>query len=143
EYFRFYAELYNRDPNDAILAVENLAPFINDSLLHGQKYIRELSLGNKQRVGVASTLILDSKVIVLDEPFANLDPISQINLKRLIAELREDKIILVSSHNLFHLQEIATHILLIDDGKLIQMEENSPAMFSEIDQFFQLHPANL
>ncbi|MEM6345091.1 MAG: ABC transporter ATP-binding protein, partial [Bacteroidota bacterium] len=101
EYFRFYAELYNRDPNDAILAVENLAPFINDSLLHGQKYIRELSLGNKQRVGVASTLILDSKVIVLDEPFANLDPISQINLKRLIAELREDKIILVSSHNLF------------------------------------------
>ncbi|MEL6653470.1 MAG: ABC transporter ATP-binding protein [Bacteroidota bacterium] len=143
EYFRFYAGLYNRNPEEALAAAENLFPFINDSLLDGDKYIRELSLGNKQRVGVASTLMLDAKVILLDEPFANLDPISQNNLKQIIGQQLTDKIILISSHNLHHLREIATHFLLIDEGKLIKMTHNTEDSFREIEQFFQSHPANL
>ncbi|MEM6348400.1 MAG: ABC transporter ATP-binding protein [Bacteroidota bacterium] len=142
EYFRFYARLYKQDPDQALAAIEKLSPFINEALLSESKYVRELSLGNKQRVGVASTFMLDAKVILLDEPFANLDPISQLNLKQIIEEHLADKIILVSSHNLHHLKEIATDFLLIDEGKVIKMAKNSEETFQEIEQFFLAHPTN-
>ena len=68
----------------------------------GKKFIRDLSKGNQKKVGIIAALIGDPKVVILDEPFANLDPTTQIRLKKIIKNLSQQKdvTVLVSSHDL-------------------------------------------
>lgn len=81
---------------------------------------RRLSLGNRQRVGLAAAMQHDPRLIVLDEPSNALDPASVILLREeLIRRAREGASILVSSHHLDEVARIADRVLLMNAGRLI------------------------
>ena len=80
------------------------------------------------------------KVIVLDEPFANLDPTTQIRLKTIIKKLTENKeiTVLISSHDLTHITEVCERIVVLDKGVLVKDLETSPATLKELESYFSV-----
>ena len=81
--------------------------------------IEELSSGQKQRVALASVLLMEPKVLLLDEPTANLDPPAVENLKNIIKKLRKKHTIIIIEHNVEFLKELADQLLLINNGQMI------------------------
>jgi ABC-2 type transport system ATP-binding protein len=87
---------------------------------YADRRMRALSLGNKQRIGLAAALVHDPSVIVLDEPTNSLDPAGVIRLREsLDRRARAGAAILVSSHHLDEVARIADRILLMNAGRLI------------------------
>jgi ABC-2 type transport system ATP-binding protein len=142
EFFRFVGMTYNMSDNEIREALERLRPFFNGEILEqGRKYIREFSKGNIQKIGIAAALLSSPQVLILDEPFANLDPTSQISLKRMLKALNREKstTILISSHNLNHVAEICTRIVLLENGKVIRDVRNnmqSTQLLAELEAYF-------
>lgn len=87
-----------------------------------KKKAKHLSLGMKQRLGIAIALLGNPQLLVLDEPINGLDPEGILELRQVIARLNQEAgiTILISSHILGELSKIATHYGIIKDGKLIQ-----------------------
>jgi ABC-2 type transport system ATP-binding protein len=81
--------------------------------------IFELSLGFRQRVGLAQALLHDPKVVILDEPTSGLDPIQIIGIRRLIQRLAATKTILFSTHILQEASAISSRLLIMNDGRLV------------------------
>ncbi|WP_193597438.1 ABC transporter ATP-binding protein [Microbacterium sp. YJN-G] len=110
------ALLHGADPDGTVprsIAEWQLGPVAD-------RRFRRLSLGNRQRVGLAAALQHDPRVIVLDEPGNALDPASVLLLReQLIRRAREDAAILVSSHHLDEVSRIADRVLLMNGGRLI------------------------
>ena len=128
EFFQFVGTTYEMSGKQIREGLEKFKDFFSDEVL-GQgkrKYIRDFSKGNIQKIGIAAAMLPEPKVLVLDEPFANLDPTSQIRLKRMLTALNKEKktTILVSSHNLNHVAEISTRIVLLEKGKSIRDVRN-------------------
>lgn len=84
-----------------------------------KKKIRELSKGNRQRVGIAQALINDPAFLIFDEATSGLDPNQRESLNNLFVELSKDKIILFSTHILHEVKDICTRLILLDKGNLI------------------------
>ncbi len=87
----------------------------------GSKRLRDFSLGMKQRLGIASTLVSSPELLILDEPVNGLDPLGMIAVRKLLQSLRESDgiTILLSSHILSELQELATDYIFISGGKIL------------------------
>lgn len=106
-----------------------------------KKLIRDLSAGNKQKVGVIAALLGNPQLLVLDEPFNFLDPSSQNVLKRIITQYHEqtDATIIISSHNLQHTVDISSRIALMENGRIIKdlPNENGSAE-KELEDYFQV-----
>lgn len=81
--------------------------------------ISELSLGYRQRVGLAQALIHDPKVLILDEPTSGLDPMQIIGIRKLIGELAKEKTIIFSTHILQEASAVSDRLFIIDRGKII------------------------
>ncbi len=81
--------------------------------------VSELSLGYRQRVGLAQALIHNPKVIILDEPTSGLDPMQIIEIRNLIKNLSKDKTIIFSTHILQEASAVANRLVVIDKGKII------------------------
>jgi ABC-2 type transport system ATP-binding protein len=118
EYLDFFARCYG-------LAAEARDDAIRDTLdlvdltARRDSYVRGLSRGMVQRLGLARTLLHDPMILVLDEPAAGLDPRARIELRQLLRELqRLGKTILLSSHILADLAEICSHIGILERGRL-------------------------
>ena len=78
----------------------------------------------KQRLGIASALLHDPKLVILDEPTTGLDPRGMIEIREIIKTLKnEGKTILMSSHLLAEVQEVCDKIAIIDKGKLVRFED--------------------
>lgn len=88
----------------------------------GNKKIRDFSLGMKQRLGIALTLLNSPEFIMLDEPTNGLDPVSIIETRNMLQELVTDRLVtvMISSHALEQLYHIATDYIFIHEGKIIQ-----------------------
>lgn len=138
EYFYFIGELrgLNKASIDAFL--EQFQEFFNDEILGKRKYLRDLSKGNQKKVGIVAALIGDPEIIILDEPFANLDPSTQIRLKKLIKDLtlNKEKTILVSSHDLNHTVEVSDRIIALNKGVLVKDIQTSDETLKELENFF-------
>ena len=78
EYFYFIGELRGRNKADVDALLSNFEDFFHDEILGQKKYLRDLSKGNQKKVGIVASFIGNPEVVILDEPFANLDPTTQI-----------------------------------------------------------------
>lgn len=138
EYFYFIGELrgWNKADVDTLLAKHE--DFFNGEILNRKKYLRDLSKGNQKKVGIIAALIGNPEVIILDEPFANLDPTTQIRLKRIIKELAEDgnTTVLVSSHDLAHTTEVSNRIVALHKGEIVKDIKTSQETLQELEAFF-------
>ncbi len=138
EYFYFIGELRNQNKADVDRLLADFADFFNDEILNKRKYLRDLSKGNQKKVGIVATLIGNPDVIILDEPFANLDPTTQIRLKGIIKKLAADSgvTVLVSSHDLQHVTEVCQRIVVLEKGKVVKDIITSEATLKELEQYF-------
>ena len=138
EYFYFLGELRGLKKNEVDLFLEQFTDFFNGEILNGKKYVRDLSKGNQKKVGIVGVLIGMPEVIILDEPFANLDPSSQIKLKNIIREWskKDEVTFLISSHDLSHTTEVCNRIVLLNKGELIQDIVTSPETLTELERYF-------
>lgn len=83
------------------------------------KPMRTLSGGTRQKVSAALAFLFDPAILILDEPTAGLDPLSSELLKdKIIAEKKKNKLILITSHILSDLDELTTHVMYLQEGKL-------------------------
>ena len=103
------------------------------------KLIHDFSNGNRQKIGIIGAMLIQPRVLVLDEPFNYLDPSSQIVVARLIREMNRDRgtTVLVSSHNLNSISDICGRILLLEKGSLIMDKPHVPgSMDPELEAYF-------
>ncbi|MBC7912482.1 MAG: ABC transporter ATP-binding protein [Pyrinomonadaceae bacterium] len=140
EYFYFIGSLHGFSKAHIDSEMEKYADFFNGEILDRKKYIRDLSKGNQCKVGIVACLLQNPEVLLLDEPFANIDPSTQIRLKNLIKEITTEKQIttIISSHDLNHVTEVSNRILLMEKGKIIRDIESGIDTLSELEQYFSV-----
>jgi ABC-2 type transport system ATP-binding protein len=140
EYFDFIGDLRGMNSADVLKFLFPFSDFFNDEVIGKKKYLRDLSKGNQKKVGIVAALMGNPKVIILDEPFANLDPTTQIRLKQIIKNLTETKevTVLVSSHDLTHVTEVCERIVVLDKGNVVKDIERSEETLKELESYFAL-----
>ncbi|TRW22647.1 ABC transporter ATP-binding protein [Flavobacterium zepuense] len=138
EYFYFIGELRNQNKATVDALLRKHEDFFNGEILNNKKYLRDLSKGNQKKVGIIATLIGNPEIIILDEPFANLDPTTQFRLKKIITDLAEsgDVTILVSSHDLAHTTEVSNRIVAMHKGQVVKDIQTSAETLTELEEFF-------
>ena len=139
EYFSFIGKvssLTEEEVNERSSAFEQ---FTGGEVFGRNVLIRNLSAGNKQKVGIISALITRPRLLILDEPFNFLDPSSQNLLKHIIKEYREatGATIIISSHNLTHTIDISTRILLMEHGEIKRdITDITPESVEALNDYF-------
>lgn len=138
EYFYFIGELRGQNKADVDNMLAGFEDFFHGEILGQKKYLRDLSKGNQKKAGIVAAFIGDPEVIILDEPFANLDPTTQIRLKGIIKDLAVSKevTVLVSSHDLIHVTEVCERIVVLSKGELVKDIETSKETLKELEVFF-------
>ncbi|HUH28951.1 ABC transporter ATP-binding protein [Gelidibacter sp.] len=138
EYFYFIGELRGQNKADVDALLKQFEDFFHGEILNQKKYLRDLSKGNQKKVGIIAALIGNPEVIILDEPFANLDPTTQIRLKQIIKNLagQQGVTVLVSSHDLMHVTEVSDRIVVLEKGEVIKDLATSAATLKELEVHF-------
>ena len=105
----------------------------------GKKKVKNFSLGMKQRLGIANSLLGNPRLLILDEPINGLDPMGIVEIREILKKVNREKdvTILISSHILSELSEIATCYGFIDKGKLIQ-EISSKDLEEKCKQYIEI-----
>ena len=138
EYFYFIGELRGQTKADVDTLLNGFEDFFHGEILQQKKYLRDLSKGNQKKAGIVASFIGNPEVVILDEPFANLDPTTQIRLKQIIKDLAQTKgvTVLVSSHDLIHVTEVCERIVLLDKGEVVRDMMTSEATLQELETYF-------
>ena len=138
EYFYFIAELRGQNKADVDGLLSQFEDFFHGEILNQKKYLRDLSKGNQKKVGIVAALIGNPEVIILYEPFANLDPTTQIRLKGIIKNLAETQgvTVLISSHDLMHVTDVCERIVVLEKGEVIKDLATSTATLKELEAHF-------
>jgi len=140
EYFYFIGGLHRQSRAHVDDFLSGLADFFNGEILKKGKYIRDLSKGNQCKVGVASCLLQNPEFLMLDEPFANIDPSTQFRLKNILKDINKNKGVttLISSHDLNHITDVCERILLMEKGLIIKDIATSSSTLDELEAYFGL-----
>jgi ABC-2 type transport system ATP-binding protein len=138
EYFETLGKIHNLSKEDVQLHLGKFTELFNEEIIGKKKFIRDLSKGNLKKVGIAAAMIGIPEVIMLDEPFENLDPSSQVRLKKLILQEKElqGSTFLISSHDLNHVTEICDRIVLLEKGSIIKDLREKDKMAAELNSYF-------
>ena len=138
EYFYFIGDLRGQNKADVDALTSQFEDFFNGEILGKKKYLRDLSKGNQKKVGIVAALIGNPEVIILDEPFANLDPTTQIRLKQILKDLakKQGVTILVSSHDLMHVTDVCERIVVLEKGNVVKDLETNPTTLKELEDHF-------
>jgi ABC-2 type transport system ATP-binding protein len=143
EYFYFIGGLHQQTRAHVDDFLAGYTDFFNGEILKRGKYIRDLSKGNQTKVGIASCMLQNPELLMLDEPFANIDPTTQFRLKAMIKEANQKGITtIVSSHDLNHVTDICDRILLMEKGKIIKDIATNSTTLSELEQYFAIGGAS-
>ncbi len=140
EYFAFLGKISGKTQAEVDERLKDFERFAAGEVFGQKKLIRNLSAGNKQKVGIISALFNKPQTIILDEPFNFLDPSSQNMLKHLLTEYNRETgaTILVSSHNLAHTVDISTRIALLEHGVIVRDIGNTEgAAAQELENYFE------
>ncbi|MDR6785935.1 ABC-2 type transport system ATP-binding protein [Pedobacter africanus] len=138
EYFVFIGSLHNLSLADVKDYLQRYSEFFNGEILNRGKYIRDFSKGNQNKVGIAAALMQNPELLILDEPFANLDPTTQIRLKTLIKSLKQQQTMttLISSHDLNHVTDVCDRIILLEKGVIIKDFHKDEHTLKELEAYF-------
>lgn len=138
EYFYFIGELRGQNKASVDEFLKQFHDLFNGEILNSGKYVRDLSKGNQKKVGIVGAIIGNPEIIILDEPFANLDPSTQIKLKNLIKELskQEGVTFLISSHDLSHTTEVCNRIVVVNKGQLVKDIQTNPETLKDLERYF-------
>lgn len=129
EYIEFFASAYRIDRDLWTGLTDTLLELVELEVKRTAP-VNSLSRGMKQRLSLARALVHDPDLLILDEPASGLDPRARIELRRLIENLNSmGKTVLVSSHILTELQEVCTHVGIMEAGRLLA--SGSPAEILE------------
>ena len=140
EYFAFIGKITDKTQEEVDERLKDFEKFAAGEIFGQKKLIRNLSAGNKQKVGIISALFNNPKLVILDEPFNCLDPSSQNTLKHVLTEYnrRTGATILVSSHNLAHTIDISTRIALLEKGHIVRDLANADGSArAELENYFE------
>lgn len=140
EYFHFIGKIYGLGKTTIDERVGRFDRFMNGEVKGQKTYIRNLSAGNKQKVGIIGAMLHNPSLLILDEPFNFLDPTSQSALKFLLREYNQEtgSTILISSHNLQHTIEISSRIALLEHGMIIRdLTNENHAAEKELENYFE------
>ena len=141
EYFQFIGQISGRTEEEVNKRLDTFDKFMAGEVRGQQKLIRNLSAGNKQKVGIIGAMLLEPQVLILDEPFNFLDPSSQSAIKHMLLDYNKHTgaTILLSSHNLQHTVDISTRIALLENGKIIRDIDNRERQANaELENYFEV-----
>lgn len=139
EFLDFVGSTYGCTKQDVEHALASYSSFLAPGVLASDAaYLRDLSTGNRKKVGIVAAMLVEPRLLILDEPFANLDPGSQIRLKELLQQLRQqhDTTLLLSSHDLGHVTDVCERIALLDEGAIVRDLQTSDATLRELEAYF-------
>jgi len=139
EYFAFIGKITNMSQEAVDERLKDFERLASGEIFGHKKLIRNLSAGNRQKVGIISALFSRPKLVILDEPFNFLDPSSQNILKHMLTEYNQETgaTILISSHNLQHTVDISTRITLLEKGQIIRdLPNHDGSTRQELEQYF-------
>lgn len=140
EYFEFIGDLRGMNKADVKSFLAQFEEFFSGEILGKKKYLRDLSKGNQKKAGIIAAMMGNPQVVILDEPFANLDPTTQIRLKKILKTLTDDKevTVLVSSHDLSHVIEVCERIVVLDKGNVVKDIATSKETLQELESYFSV-----
>jgi len=140
EYFYFIGDLRGMNKADIDTFLKQFEEIFNGEILGQKKFLRDLSKGNQKKAGIVAALIGSPEVIILDEPFANLDPTTQIRMKKTLKSLTENKesTVLISSHDLNHITEVCERIVVLEKGDVVKDIQTSPETLKELEGYFSV-----
>ena len=140
EYFYFIGKVNLLSKADVDDFLQLYQQFFDDTILKKGKYIRDFSKGNQFKIGIIAALITKPELLILDEPFANLDPTTQLRLVMMIKEMAvNDKMcIIISSHDINHLSEVSSRIILMEKGIIIKDIAGGETAYNEMVNYFKV-----
>ena len=139
EYFAFLGKISNVPQEQVDERLKAFEKLTGGEIFGQKKLIRNLSAGNKQKVGIISALFNKPKLVILDEPFNFLDPSSQTVLKHVLTDYAKENgaTLLISSHNLAHTIDISTRIALLEKGYIIKdLPNQEGSAKAELENYF-------
>ena len=130
EYFSFIGRIYGIDNDTLQQRLKTFEPLMHGEIMGTSKFLKDFSQGNRQKVGIIGAMMIQPKVLILDEPFNYLDPSSQIIVARLIEQQNRElgSTVLISSHNLSFVTDISSRILLLEKGIVVKDLDNHGGM---------------
>lgn len=140
EYFYFIGKVNGLDKETVDAELSKFEHFMNGEVVGQNILIRNLSAGNKQKVGIIAAMLHKPQLLILDEPFNFLDPSSQLAMKFLLESYNKETgcTIIVSSHNLTHTLDICTRVTLLEHGVVLKDYDKTYAdVTSEIEDYFK------
>jgi ABC-2 type transport system ATP-binding protein len=143
EYFDFICKIHAINRDEYEQRIKKYEHIMNGEIVGVDKLIRNLSAGNKQKVGIIGAMLHNPQLLILDEPFNFLDPSSQLAMKKVLEEFSKElgATVIVSSHNLTHTFDLCTRITLLEEGKIIKDgRKGDESVFEDIEQYF-IHKA--
>ena len=140
EYFAFLGKITNMTQEQVDDRLKDFDRLAAGEIFGQKKLIRNLSAGNKQKVGIMSALFNKPQLVILDEPFNFLDPSSQNTLKHVLTRYQQvtGATILISSHNLQHTVDISTRIALLEKSRILKdMPNEEGSARAELENYFE------
>jgi ABC-2 type transport system ATP-binding protein len=139
EYFGFIAGLRRMSKMETNDFLSTYIDFFNGEILGKKKFIRDFSKGNQKKVGIVAALMGNPEVIVLDEPFANLDPSSQYKLRKLIKDFaaQNGTTFLISDHTLENIADVSTRLIILEKGVIVRDVPKTENTLQEVEAFFR------
>lgn len=139
EYFAFICKVNAISDEECKERLARFEHIMNGEISGVEKLIRNLSAGNKQKVGIIGAMLHNPQLLILDEPFNFLDPSSQLAMKKVLEAYSQETgaTVIVSSHNLTHTFDLCTRITLLEHGNIIKDGlKDEGGLSKEIEEYF-------
>ncbi|UPQ77854.1 gliding motility-associated ABC transporter ATP-binding subunit GldA [Flavobacterium azooxidireducens] len=133
EYLAFNADVYKVSKNriQEVIELTGLTP-------ESHKKIGQLSKGYRQRVGLATALLHNPEVLILDEPTTGLDPNQLVEIRDLIKNIGKDKTVFLSTHIMQEVEAICDRVIIINNGKIVTDKKLDKLMSDEQEQVIEV-----